>query len=263
MGKVNQLASGLSGRDYYAGLFSESLEHEAEWLKETASHKIDSARILIERNHVRPTKIMEVGAGTGAVLLGLKDAGVGERFFATDFSPEAINYLAAQSPDISTAVADVVETPDPFDEGPYDVVLASHVIEHLEEPERFLGALRNVPATWLVAEVPLENLPLGRLKARFSDRSKHPAGHVQFFDRRSFVDLLARSGWEVVDVRTYSPTLTDSAFDLAYGYSSSIRRLHKRLTERILPTILDPVWRRFYHAHCTALCRRKAEPKTS
>lgn len=250
------LESGLSGRDHYADLYRSDLAREAEWLRRTAGPKADSVADLLRQAGLTPGSVLEVGAGTGAVIGALREREIGEAHYAVDFSTDAIDELRRSAPSIRATVADVTETSDPFGEGPYDVVVASHVIEHLEEPEPFLRALRDVPLKHLVAEVPLEDLPAGRLKARFKDRSVNPAGHVQFFTRRSFVDLLEQSGWRVLDVRVYAPVLEAEAFRHAYGSASHGRRVVKRLTERWLPRVLGPAWTTLYHAHCAALCVR-------
>ncbi|GAB5534191.1 MAG: hypothetical protein Rubg2KO_04400 [Rubricoccaceae bacterium] len=250
-----RLASGQSGRDFYADLYSEDLLREAEWLRRTAGQKVESMARLLGRQQVHPAKILEVGAGTGAVIGELRDRGIGTEHFAVDFSEDAIGFLREREPDVQAVVADITEAPDPFGEGPYDVVVASHVIEHLEAPAGFLDALHQVPARWFIAEVPLEDLAFGRLKALVSDRANHPAGHVQFYSKQTFLDELAAAGWSVADSRVYAPRLDADTFAFSYGNSSLARKAHKALTERILPVALGPLWTRVYHAHCTTICR--------
>lgn len=256
-----RLASGQSGRDYYADLYSGDLKREAEWLRRTAGQKVESIARLLDRQGIRPVKVLEVGAGTGAVIGELRRRGIGTEHFAVDFSEDAIEYLRTQEPDVQAVVADITKTPDPFGKGPYDVVLASHVIEHLEAPALFLNALRQVPSNWFLAEVPLEDLAFGRLKARVSDRANHPAGHVQFYTKRTFLGELAAAGWSVADSRIYAPRLDADTFAFAYGSGSIPRKVHKALTERILPVVLGPLWTRVYHAHFTVLSTAQVETR--
>ena len=207
MNEPNALASGLSGRDFYAAKFRSELDRETEWLRRTARLKADSIEALLRDASLTPQSVIEVGAGTGAVIRELRHRGVGDEHFAVDFSEDAIAVLEQAEPEIHAATADVTCVPDPFGTGHYDLAYATHVVEHLEAPEAFLAALLDVPTSHFIAEVPLENLPLGRLKALVSDRSNHTAGHVQFFDRVSFEALLERSGWRVIRSRTYAPYL--------------------------------------------------------
>lgn len=248
------LASGLSGRDYYAEKFRSDIDRQAEWLRRGAGHKVDSIVLLQRDANLVPESILEIGSGSGAVIGELRRRGVGDRHFAVDFSEEAIAELRRSEPGIEAAVADVTLSPDPFGRGVYDLAFATHVVEHLEEPEVFLAALRNVPARYFVAEVPLENLPFGRLKALINDCSKHSAGHVQFFDRKSFDSLLKRSGWRVIGSHTYAPYLDPETFEFAYGQASRKRRAVKRLTEDVSPRRLGAIWTTLYHAHYAVLC---------
>ena len=254
MREPNALASGLSGRDFYAAKFRSELDRETEWLRRTARLKADSIEALLRSAGVAPRSVLEVGAGTGAVIGELRHRGIGTAHFAVDFSPDAVAMLERTQPGVQAATADVTATPDPLGNGHYDLAFATHVVEHLEEPEAFLSALLDVPTDHFIAEVPLENLLLGQLKALVKDRSNHTAGHVQFFDRQSFEALLERSGWRVVASRSYAPYLDAETFAFAYGQAGRVRRAAKWLTEYALPPILGSAWTSLYHAHHAALC---------
>lgn len=253
----NQLVSGVSGRDYFAGIFSADVTREAEWLRRTSVQKVASIRRLLRSAGLAPTSILEIGAGTGAVIGALRAQNVGQDHYAVDFSDEALGVLRAADPGVRTAVADVTVSPDPFGAGPYDLAFASHVVEHLEHPEAFLRALLDVPTGHFIAEVPLEDLVFGRLKERLlHGRATHSAGHVQFFTRETFMCLLERAGWRVLDVVVYAPYIDDETFDFAYGNAGLKERVVKRATSSVLPRLLGPLWTRTYHAHCAALCVR-------
>ena len=257
MPTANRLSSGLSGRDYFADLFRKDLAFEVEWLRRTAGHKADSIEQLLRNAGAAPESVLEIGAGTGAVIAELRRRGIGSRHYAVDFSEEAVGVLRQAHPDIAAATADVTDVPDPFGEGPYDVGVASHVVEHLEDPEGFLRALLDVPMDRLVLEVPLEDLFFGKVKAALKDRADHVAGHVQFFDRGSFLALVGRSGWHVDDVRVYAPVLSRETFAFAYGGRSVAKRSAKFATEYLLPRLLGNLWTGTYHAHYAVLCRKR------
>ena len=254
MSQPNTLNSGLSGRDFYAAKFRSELDRETEWLRRTSRQKADSIEALLRSAEVSPSSVIEVGAGTGAVIGELRRRRIGDEHFAVDFSEDAIAVLKSIEPDVQAATADVTVVPDPFGQGHYDLAYATHVVEHLEEPEAFLSALLDVPTSHFIVEVPLEDLPFGRLKALLKDRSNHPAGHVQFFDRQSFEDLIERSGWRIVKSRTYAPYLDAETFAFAYGENGPARRAAKWLTEYVLPRRLGSAWTTLYHAHHAVLC---------
>lgn len=240
------------GRDEYAIKYRTDVERQAAWLEHGAAAKADSVEILASR---MPTSVLEVGCGTGGVITELRRRNFGEDFYGVDFSEEAIRHLAETDPTVHTTRADITVNPDPFGDGPYDLIVATHVVEHLEEPERFLVAMRSLPHKEAVIEVPLEDLFAHRLKARFRDRSRNSAGHVQFFTAESFEALVERSGHRVIAVRRYAPVLSREAVRLAYSNAGLIQYALKMLTQRVLPLLISPVWCRWYHAHYAVLTR--------
>ncbi len=249
------LSSGLSGRDHYAGIYASDLDREAAWLRASGLSKAESVEILLRPGRTVET-VLEIGAGTGAVITALRRRGVGTRHFAVDFSDEALAHLRQTDPAIETATADVTVTPNPFDEPRYDVAIVSHVVEHLEAPGDFLRALRAVPFERLIVEVPLEDLPAGRLKARFRDRMDNEAGHVQFFDRASLRRLVSESGYAIRAERLYAPVLNREALSLSNAGASRLTRIQRSITRRWLPLVAGPLLARVYHAHFAVLLER-------
>lgn len=100
--------------------------------------------------------------------------------------------------------ADLDEGLPPDLDGPYDVVLAADVLEHLRRPEVLLGQLHDVlaPGGTVLASVPnfghwypRARVALGRFD--YDRRGILDAGHVRFFTRRSFERLAASQGFAV------------------------------------------------------------------
>ena len=252
------LDSGKSGRDHYETTYSDALEWQAEWLHRGAGQKADSVEQLLHRNRIKPGSVLELGCGTGAVIGELQRRGLAQRYYGIDYSATAIAHLKTAFPNIQSAVADVMETANVFDKDSFDVVICSHIIEHLENPLSFLQAIgRRFQFDYLVAEVPLEDLFFGRVKALVKDRSKNPAGHVQFFTRRSLLALFTATQNTIIDERVYAPCFDMEALQFAYGEKSLLRYLGKVLTEHYLPKHTSRLWTRWYHAHYTVLCQKQ------
>ena len=157
--------------------------------------------------------MLELGCGTGAVIAECQRRALGREFTAIDYSSDAIEFLASRSKGIRCIARDITD-PSFVMEGYYDVGIVSHVIEHLENPLAFLRAItQKMRMGHLVLEVPLEDLSIARWKAKFRDRAKNLAGHVQFFTEATFRQLVESSGLEIVDGRTYSPVLKPEVID--------------------------------------------------
>src|SRR5205085_10062550 len=65
---------------------------------------------------------------------------------------------------IELVQADVSDPAFSFDR-PVDVVVMTHVLEHLEEPLAFLHALQRIDFKYLIVEVPLDDLLSGKVEA--------------------------------------------------------------------------------------------------
>jgi SAM-dependent methyltransferase len=245
-----------SGRDFFVEQYRRGLDLQAEWLRYGAAEKVTSIETLMGRHRISPVTLLELGCGTGAVITECQRRGLGRQLTAVDYSDEAIGYLRSHSSGIGCFVADIA-APGFELEGCYDVVVLSHVLEHLEQPLKFLQKLvATVRFRHLVAEVPLEDLWGARLKKPFQDRSANLAGHVQWFTKATFVELMSSAMLEVKDDRRYVPVLSKEVIDFVCKKDgcSRMRTLVKMGTNRYLPRLLGPLWERAYYAHYAVLC---------
>ena len=250
------LASGKSGRDDYAEKYRNNASFQVEWLRRGAIQKADSIETLLARHKITPDSILELGCGSGAVIGEIQRRGLASRCYGVDFSEHAISLMASLYPKVHGKTADVTRMPNPFNIEAFDVVVVSHTIEHLENPHAFLQAIKQIGFKYMIAEVPLENLLFGKLKSIFQDRGNNSAGHVQFFTRKSFRELLRRAKHQIIDERLYAPVFSKDTLRFAYGQQHKIKQIQKSLTERWLPLLSSPVWVRLYHAHYAVLCKK-------
>jgi SAM-dependent methyltransferase len=129
---------------------------------------IERALARILRSHGPTPTVLVVGCGLEPDVEG---APRGATFFACDLDPRAIDACREARPDLAARLA---VCPGPYAlptepaafAGPFDVVLAKEVVEHLEAPERFTRELarRVKPGGELVLTTPnygaLSTLPL-------------------------------------------------------------------------------------------------------
>ncbi len=127
----------------------------------------------------RQLTILDVGGGDGRLLLPF--ARVGHRCSVVDYSPETVPGVRK----LGNTLADL-SAPD-FQ---VDLILCSHVVEHLASPDRMLVQLRsNARAdTLLYVEVPHELI--GGLPV-----ATNPTMHVNFFTSLSLQLLMINAGW--------------------------------------------------------------------
>jgi SAM-dependent methyltransferase len=247
----------VSGKEYYRALYQTDLESEAEWLTRSATNKVDSIEQLLLRNQIKPAGLLELGSGPGAVIKECQRRGLGSRFAAIDYSLEAIAYIKAHCTGIEAIQADITDKDFTSHEA-FDVVVLSHVLEHLEDPEGFLRAMvKSLSFRYVILEVPLEDLAAARVKNLFRDRRINEAGHVQFFTAGSFERMVERNGLRIIDRRTYVPVLDRATIEFVVAKNwSSNRRMYfaKALLARRLAILLRPLWAKYYYAHHAVLC---------
>jgi SAM-dependent methyltransferase len=247
----------ITSRENYDELYRE-VEQEAEWLRRGARHKVDSVQHLLERNGIQPRRLLELGCGTGAVIEECRRRAIGREHVAVDFSSAAIGFLRSHSEGIATRVADVTAA-DFTMEDDFDVVILSHVVEHLAKPKQFLESVaRKIKWTYLVIEVPLEDLLVNKIRWAGKNRIDKRAAHVQFFTASSFIRLIRSIPLRLVDQRRYVPVLDLETvrFVCAKDGITGPERILKALTAHFLPTLARPLWSRLYYAHFAVLCSR-------
>lgn len=246
----------VSGRDYFEEIYQTDLELEAQWLRYGAVDKVNSIEFFLNRHAIKPITLLELGCGTGAVIAECQRRGLGDEFTAIDYSKEAIGYLKSHSQGIYCIEADVTDPKFKLDKC-FDVVFLSHVLEHLEEPLKFLQTLtKKVRFRYLVAEVPLEDLLVSRIKNIFRDRTRNISGHVHFFTESTFQRLLSSASLEIRDHRRYVPIFPPEVMDFVCRKDdfSRIRTMLKKVTACYLSRALAPIWARTYYAHYAILC---------
>lgn len=240
----------------YDELYGLELDLEDEWLSRGAAAKVDAIVALLRHRAFQPKRIVELGAGTGAVIRECQRRGLGQEFIALDWSGEALRRLQRNMSGVRVLEADIADAAQVLP-GRTDLLVMSHVVEHLQRPELVLRQLAaSVEFEAAIIEVPLENLPLAAVRASLRPRDRNKAGHLHFFTKRSFERLVVSSGLRIVDHVTYVPILSRDTIQFLAQKDGLSRRagLRKTATSRWLPAASRPVWQRLCYAHHAVLC---------
>lgn len=155
----------------------------------------DRSRVrLLERvaPRSRGGLVVDVGCGEGMFMRAVGNADW--RLIGTDYSEVNVEGLLADGFDARVGMLEDVG----LEEGSVDVIWASHVIEHMNDPVRFLQSARRYlkPEGALVAILPSSTT----LRARTGTSTWHlvnPPGHLWGFSPRTFRALLERNGFVV------------------------------------------------------------------
>lgn len=166
-----------------------------------------------ERLGLRPgMSLLDVGCGDGrhmamtrrvpgvtAVGLDLGEAkvhGTAERLRALDALPPEQGGSVSGAGPWAVMLGDVYRLP--FEDGSFDCVLASEVLEHLHDDRRALLELSRVlkPGGSLAVSVPREG-PEALCWALSREYRNTPGGHVRIYRRRALRRMIADAGYQV------------------------------------------------------------------
>ena len=183
-------------QEFYEQCYTPGADGEKyrRWRELGAEGKADHVVALVERAGIeRPGTICEVGCGDGAVLGVLGRRGFGTRRVGYEISSTGVTLAAERAEVAEAAVFDGEHLP--VADGAYDLVFATHVLEHVPDPAPLTRELLRAASRAVVIEVPLEdNLSARRPAARAASEG---VGHLHRFDRRAIRRLVTDAGWRV------------------------------------------------------------------
>jgi SAM-dependent methyltransferase len=154
-------------------------------------------------DRIRATdRVVDVGCGYGAVAHSIA-ARAGATVVGLDMSAEQIARARARYGSLPGLSFEVGTAPDVLPAGRFDVVVASNVLEHIENRRRFLECIqaRLMPARWLI-RVPMTDrdwtIPLRQeLGVRhFSDPT-----HFVEYTRQSFEQEMHQAGFGIAHLQ--------------------------------------------------------------
>lgn len=166
------------------------------------------ARQLVRRD----LRILDVGCASGTLLALLSTAGFGD---VQGIDPSASAVASARRLGQRAWVGDL-DTPLPAELGTFDVVILSHVLEHLANPRTALSNLRAAlrPGALVYAEVPDAARYAEYLVEPFVDFNHE---HVNHFSLPHLDELFRASGFVVESTSDKLITVVNWPYAVVYG----------------------------------------------
>jgi SAM-dependent methyltransferase len=182
---------------HYEGAFDETT---LRWYRICALDKVANIASSLESVGTRGIeRVLEVGCGTGAVLLEAKRAGIGTEHLGIDLAdPDMHRQPGLSEAGIALSTYDGVTIP--FEDASFDLVYASHVLEHVPDERGFLAELARVCAGWIYIEVPCE------VHLRTSMRALQTTlgiGHINAYTPETLALTLTTSGLPPVETQIF------------------------------------------------------------
>lgn len=225
---------------HYDGTYTHQMQ---QWRRLGAIDKAKNIRALTEDRKF--VSVLEVGCGTGSVLAQLSSGGFARHYCGIDMAdPEAHRDEGAK--DVDLRRYDGVRIP--FDDGAFDLVVSTHVVEHVPDPRGFIAELSRVASGDIYIEVPCE------LTVRANRRALQPSvdtGHINLYTPESFLLLLQTSGLEVDRFELFDHSREVLSFPHASLKGWAMKAVRSSML-RLSPFLAS----RLFTYHCGALCRR-------
>ncbi len=155
-----------------------------------------------------PEHVLDVGCSTGYLARRLVERG------ATVIGLEADERAADEARGVceQVLVGDVETMELPFGEASFDLILCGDLIEHLRDPESFLGRVRPFlrPGGRLVLTTPnvanwANRLGLLAGRWRYTERGILDRTHTHLFTQKTLLETLERAGYRLLEVDYTAP----------------------------------------------------------
>ena len=167
--------------------------------EELALPDFDLRLAFLEAEVGATDRALDLGCGTGEFTAALARAGAAA--VGAEVARAAVRRARTRHPELDFRLVPIAG-PLPFEDGAFDLVWASEVIEHVADTARWLSEVRRVlvPRGRLLITTPSH----GRLRVALLgvDRFSEPLGdHLHLYTRRSLWTLLGEFGFGSVSVR--------------------------------------------------------------
>ncbi|MFH6783838.1 MULTISPECIES: class I SAM-dependent methyltransferase [Methylobacterium] len=223
---------------------------ERRWRQVCALDKASHIITLLGDRTSQVGSVLEVGCGTGDVVAQLSKLRIGQAFVGVDVIDPGMNNDHVRDRDNLSFVQQTGPNL-PFEDGAFDLVFASHVLEHVEDERAFLKEMARVSRRYLYLEVPCEL----HARTRYRDlQTSLDIGHINAYTPESFSLTLATSGLDVLDLRCFDHSVAVHAF-----HTSPLKGYLKRAVRSSLLRMSESLAPKVFTYHCGALCVRSTQ----
>ena len=193
---MNNIKVGKDLKKTYDNYYDQ--QSESQWRKLGA---VDKAKNIIDIcNTISVDNVLEIGAGEGSLLQELVDHRFGKNLFALEISKSGIDIINKRKIKKLKEVKLFDGYMIPYKDKKFDLVILSHVIEHVEHPRILLKEAMRV-AKYIFIEVPLEDTLFAP-----TDFKVTRTGHINFYSYKTIRKLLQSSGLKCLNQKISNPS---------------------------------------------------------
>lgn len=199
----------------------------SEWRELGAIDKVQNIFALSEK--IKHDKILEIGCGDGSILNSLSKNSFGKELFGLEISESGVERTRKRN------IAGLVECKlfngyqVPYSDKEFDLVILSHVIEHVEHPRMILTEALRV-GNFVFVEVPMEHTIWLKKDFVFDH-----VGHINFYTPKTIRNLIQSCEAQVINQIVVTPSIKVHKY--SSGTSGIIKYFLKKISYFIFPKI--------------------------
>lgn len=243
---VARYTSGISSNvlvnyeEYYNARYT---SQEREWRRKSAVGK--ATNIMNLCRDIPHSTVLEIGSGDGAVLQELHRAGFGSSLYSLEVTRNAVNHNRLRGLNTLTDSVLYDGYHVPYQDQCFDLVILTHVVEHLEHPRMLLKEAARV-GRYLYVEVPLEH-------TMFLESNYVPnhVGHIDVYSHATIRRVLQSCRLSVL-----AQTVTNRRLDI-YSHIHGKKGLLLFLCTQSMLRLCPPLAMKFFVYDCSLLCKRQ------
>ena len=163
----------------------------ADYWRLMAAPRARVRTIVSTLRRLQPRTVVDLGCGDGSLLHAIARELPAAKLAGIDLSEPQIEENRARSPGIEWHSGNVEDETIPVP-GRFDAIVSSEVIEHLDDPLRFLTSALRLAADGATLLLSTQS---GRVR-----ETERRVGHLRHFTAGEMRELLERAGWEPVRV---------------------------------------------------------------
>jgi SAM-dependent methyltransferase len=181
------------------------MDKNPTWHVEESPWKAQQIMRSLDKNHLTPKTICEVGCGAGEVLKQLEGYMDQEcLFWGYEISPQAFELSRSRANErLRFQLSDIRKEKDVT----FDLILVLDVIEHLEDYFSFLRDIK-LKSRYKIFHIPLDLSVQTILRRRALLKVRSGYGHLHYFTKEIAIQMLQDSNYKVLDA-FYTPRATE------------------------------------------------------